>query len=229
MSAKKYPDAAAFILAGGRSSRMGRDKAWLELAGVPLVLRIARAAEPLVSAVTVIGPPACDAGRFESVGLAAIADRLPARAASGESSSGPLGGIVTALNATQCSWNLVLACDLPYITTTWLEWLLGRAGAPEVSGASGAQAVVPERTGGVESLAAVYRKECAQGLAEALGRDVRKVSEALRDLRVARIPEAEWQALDSEGNVLANMNTPEDYAQACQWWDEKEKRKTAAR
>jgi molybdopterin-guanine dinucleotide biosynthesis protein A len=217
MRSKQYADAAAFILAGGRSSRMGRDKAWLELAGLPLVLRVARAVEPLVSVVTVIGPPE----RFESVGLAAIPDRIPARAASGESSCGPLGGIITALNATRCSWNLVLACDLPYITTAWLEWLLGRACASE------AQAIVPERTSGVEPLAAVYRKECAQVLAEALGRDVRKVSEALRDLRVARIPEAEWRAFDPEGNVLANMNTPEEYAQARQWWDEKEKRKAA--
>jgi molybdopterin-guanine dinucleotide biosynthesis protein A len=221
MCSKQYPDAAAFILAGGRSSRMGKDKAWLELAGLPLVLRVARAVEPLVSAVTVIGPPASDAGRFESLGLAVIPDRVPARAASGESSCGPLGGIITALNATRCSWNLVLACDLPYITTAWLEWLLGRAGALE------AQAIVPERTSGVEPLAAVYRKECAQVLAEVLARDVRKVSEALRDLRVARIPEAEWRALDPEGNVLANMNTPKEYAQACQWWDETEKRKAA--
>jgi molybdopterin-guanine dinucleotide biosynthesis protein A len=225
-SAKKYPDAAAFILAGGRSSRMGRDKAWLGLAGVPLVLRIARAVEPLVSSVTVIGHGASDAGRFEILGLAAIPDRLPARAASGESSCGPLGGIVTALNATRCSWNLVLACDLPYITTAWLQWLLGRGSATE---GTGAQAVVPERTGSVEPLAAVYRKECAQALAAALGRGVRKVSEALDDLRVARIPEAEWRALDPEGNVLANMNTPEEYARACQWWDEKEKRKAAVR
>ena len=223
MSAKKYPDAAAFILAGGRSSRMGRDKAWLELAGVPLVQRIAGAVEPLVSSVTVIGPPASDAGRFGALGLAAIADRLPERAASGESSCGPLGGILTALSATQCSWNLVLACDLPYITTLWLDWLLGRSGASE------AQAIVPERTSGVEPLAAVYRKACAQVLAEALGRGVRKVSDAVRDLRVERIPEAEWRAVDPEGNVLANMNTPEEYARACEWWDEKEKRKAAAR
>jgi len=198
---------------------MGRDKAWLELAGVPLVLRVARAAEPLVSSVTVVGP----SERFESVGLSAIPDRLPARKPSGESSCGPLGGIVTALNATQCSWNLLLACDLPYITMEWLDWLLDRAVASE------AQAVVPERTGGIEPLAAVYRKDCAQALAAALGLGVRKVSEALRDLRVARIPEAEWRALDPEGNVLANMNRPEEYAQACRWWEEREKQKAAAR
>jgi molybdopterin-guanine dinucleotide biosynthesis protein A len=219
MSAKKYPDAAAFILAGGRSSRMGRDKAWLELAGVPLVQRIARAVEPLVSSVTVIGPPE----RFASMGLAVIPDLIPSRSASGESSCGPLGGIVTALNATERAWNLVLACDLPYITTLWLDWLLVRSGASE------AQAIVPERTSGVEPLAAVYRKAFAQVLAEALGRGVRKVSDAVRDLRVERIPEAEWRAVDPEGNVLANMNTPEEYARACEWWDEKEKRKAAAR
>lgn len=218
MGAQKYPEVAAFILAGGQSSRMGRDKAWLELAGVPLVVRIARAVEPLVSRVTAIGPPE----RFESAGLAAIPDRLPARADSRESSCGPLGGIVTALNATQCPWNLLLACDLPYITTAWLEWLLSRAVASE------AQAVVPERTSGVEPLAAIYRKECAPVLSEDLARGMRKVSEALRDLRVDRIPEAEWRARDPEGNVLANMNAPEEYARACHWWDEKERRKAAA-
>ena len=219
MSAKRYPEVAAFILAGGRSSRMGRDKAWLELAGVPLVLRLARAVEPFVSSLTVIGPPE----RFASLGLAAIPDRIPLRSASGESSCGPLGGIVTALNATEHSWNLVLACDLPYITALWLDWLLGRAAASE------AQAIVPERTKGVEPLAAVYRKECARALAAALARDERKVSDVVRDLRVELIPEAEWRAVDPEGNVLGNMNTPEEYAQACQWWEEKERRKAAAR
>jgi molybdenum cofactor guanylyltransferase len=198
---------------------MGRDKAWLDLAGVPLVLRVVRAVEPLVASVTVVGPPE----RFESAGLAAIPDRLPARDVSGESSCGPLGGIVTALNATECRWNLLLACDLPYITMSWLEWLLVRAVA------SAAQAVVPEGPRGVEPLAAVYQKDCAQVLSEALARGVLKVSEALRDLRVDRIPEAEWRVADPEGNVLANMNTPEEYAQACQWWHEMQKRKAAVR
>ena len=227
MSAKKYPDAAAFILAGGRSSRMGRDKAWLELAGVPLVLRIARGVQPLVSAVTVIGPPASDAGRFESIGLAAIADRLPARVVCrielGTSRRHRDG---TERHAMLLESGAGLRSALHHHD---LARMAARARwRAEVSGASGAQAVVPERSGGVEPLAAVYRKECAQVLADALGRDVRKVSEAWRDLRVARIPEAEWRALDPEGNVLANMNTLEEYARACQWWDEKEKRKAAA-
>ena len=198
---------------------MGRDKAWLELAGVPLVLRIARAVEPLVPAVTVIGPPS----QFESAGSAAIPDETSSIVDPGESSRGPLGGIVTALNATRCSWNVVLACDLPYITTSWIDWLLRRAAK------SDAQAVVPEQTSRLEPLAAVYRKECAWVLAAALARGERKVSDAIRDLRVELIPEAEWRDADPEGNVLANMNTPEEYACARQWWEEKERRKAAAR
>ena len=205
---------------------MGRDKAWLELAGVPLVLRIARAVEPLVSSVTVIGPPASDAGRFGALGLAAIADRIPERAASGESSCGPLGGIVTALNATQCSWNLVLACDLPYITTAWLEWLLGRAIATEARGRR--RWCRSERV--ALSLSPPYiarnaRKFWPRRSAAACARSAKLCAICAW----LRIPEAEWRALDPEGNVLANMNTPEEYARACEWWDEKEKRKAAVR
>jgi len=214
MSPRRYNEVAAFILAGGQSSRMGRDKAWLELAGVPLVVRIAHAVEPLVSTVTVVGPPE----RFKSAGLTAIPDRISKSDTSAELRLGPLGAIVTALNASECRWNLMLACDLPYLSTQWLDWLLQQATA------SPAQVVMPERIGGVEPLAAVYRKECAAVLSAALAREVRKVSDALSGLRVTVIAETEWRPLDPDGRVLANMNTPEEYAQARKWWEEVEGR-----
>src|SRR5271165_5171522 len=99
---------AAFILAGGASSRMGRDKGLLELAGVPLVLRTAQLLEPLVAEVTVVG-----AGeRYSALGLTTIDDQ---NGGEGER-AGPLAGIVTALRATRAPWNLILACDLPYLS-----------------------------------------------------------------------------------------------------------------
>ncbi len=66
---KRFGQTAAFILAGGVSSRMGRDKALLEIAGVPLLVRIARLVEPLVTAVTVIGSPE----RHAHLGLRVVA------------------------------------------------------------------------------------------------------------------------------------------------------------
>src|ERR1700693_5380089 len=101
---------AGFILAGGESSRMGVDKGLLEVAGVPMIVRAARLAESVVGApAVVVGTPE----KYRGLGLRAIADDWPG--------CGPLGGIATALRASEADWNLIVACDLPYLTREWLE------------------------------------------------------------------------------------------------------------
>ena len=161
---KRCDDIAAFVLAGGASSRMGRDKALLELDGVPMVVRMARLAEPHVASVTVVGPPE----RYAHLGLGIVADRWRG--------TGPLGGIVTALGASSSRWNLILGCDMPYLTTAWIRWLIARTLE------SPAQAVVSESQRGLEPLATIYCKECAQAFSAALNRGVRRVSEALGEI-----------------------------------------------
>jgi molybdopterin-guanine dinucleotide biosynthesis protein A len=99
---RRRGDAAAFVIAGGASRRMGRNKALLELGGIPMVVRMLRLLGPLVAAVRVVAT----ADRYASLGLALLADRWPGQ--------GPLGAIVTALGASSADWNLVLGCDLPY-------------------------------------------------------------------------------------------------------------------
>src|SRR3989441_2918291 len=111
---KRHDQVAGFILAGGVSSRMGRDKALLEIGGVPLLVRTARLIEPLVAAVTVIGSPE----RYASLDLRVIPDAV--------AGVGPLGGIATALRFSASAWNLVLGCDLPYLTAKWLDRLMAR-------------------------------------------------------------------------------------------------------
>src|ERR1700685_2579242 len=107
---------AGFILAGGESSRMGVDKGLLEIAGVPMIARAARLVESVVgSPVVVVGTPE----KYRELGLRAVADDWPG--------CGPLGGIATALHASDAEWNLIVACDLPYLTREWLEYLLQRA------------------------------------------------------------------------------------------------------
>src|SRR4029077_2496407 len=132
------------------SSRMGRDKGLLDFGGVPLILHTARLLEPLVVEVTVVGHP----GRYAKFGLCAIADDMQTRRGPDGPSCGPLAGIATALAATRSRWNLVVACDLPYLSAKWVEWLLSRALR------SRAEAVVPRTQRGIEPLAAVYRQEC---------------------------------------------------------------------
>ncbi|MGA8220718.1 MAG: molybdenum cofactor guanylyltransferase [Candidatus Acidiferrales bacterium] len=185
-----------FILAGGESSRMGRDKALLELCGAPLILRIARLVESVAGAPTIVGAPE----RFAALGLQVAADDWPA--------AGPLGGIATALRTSRARWNLIVACDLPYLTKAWLESLVGRALA------SDGDAVLPMNERGAEPLCAMYQARCEPAIRAALERGTRKVTDGLAGLRVENIEPAEWKAFDSEGLLFKNMNSPADYEEA---------------
>jgi molybdopterin-guanine dinucleotide biosynthesis protein A len=187
---------AGFVLAGGASTRMGRAKALLEIGGVPLLVRTVRLVESAAGRATVIGNP--DAYQF--LGLRVIDDDWPG--------AGPLGGIATALRASSAPWNLVVACDLPYLTREWLDYLVGRALT------SWADAVLPMNTRGAEPLCAAYHKRGEAAIRAALEQGVRKVTDGLKDLRVETIEPAEWKAFDSDGLLFKNMNSPEDYEEA---------------
>ena len=175
---------------------MGRDKALLEFGRVPLVVRIARLLEPRVAAVTVIGPPE----RYAALGLRVVPDD--------RTGVGPLGGLATALRISLSEWNLVVGCDLPYLTGEWLDWLIARALE------SSADTVVPESEHGLEPLCAIYRARCAAMLAAAIERGERKATDVVATLGLEKITAAQWKAFDAAGALFKNMNTPADYAEA---------------
>jgi molybdenum cofactor guanylyltransferase len=187
---------AGFILAGGASSRMGSAKALLEIGGVPLLVRTVRLVESVAGPVTVIG----NADAYQSLGVRAIDDDWPG--------AGPLGAIATALRASSAPWNLVVGCDLPYLTRKWLDYLVQRALASQ------AEVVLPMNTRGAEPLCAVYNKRGEVAIRAALERGVRKVTDGLKELRVETIEPTDWKAFDSDGLLFKNMNSPEDYEEA---------------
>jgi len=187
---------AGYILAGGESSRMGRPKALLEIGGQPLVVRTARLLEFVAGPATVIGRPA----GYQALGLRVIDDDWPG--------AGPLGAIATVLRASEVPWNLILACDLPYLTREWLEFLVQR------SFRSAADAILPMNLLGAEPLCAMYHKRGESRVQTAVQSGIRKVTEGLRQLLVERIEPSEWKAFDSEGLLFKNMNSPEDYEEA---------------
>jgi molybdenum cofactor guanylyltransferase len=208
---RRHQQVAAFILAGGISSRMGREKGLLEFGGEPLIVRMARLIGPLVSEVTIVGSPK----PYTALGLHAIADQTLGVGEGREAARAPLVGIATALNATKAPWNLILACDLPYLTAEWLDWLLARAVD------SDAQIVMPRTPGGLEPLAAVYRRECAAPIVAAFERGVRKVTDAMAEFHTEYLSESEWSKHDPESRVLRNMNAPSDYEEARRWLEKR--------
>jgi molybdopterin-guanine dinucleotide biosynthesis protein A len=197
-SADGKNDVAAFILAGGQSSRMGRDKAMLEVDGVTMLDRTMALIRGVGIEPVVVGAPRKFARATKAASV--IEDEWPG--------AGPLGGIASALRASQKPWNLVVACDLPYLTREWLEFLLARGLR------STADAVVPMNEGGPEPLCAMYAK-CAVGpLVEAFEGGVRGVIQALTHIRVEYLERSEWKGFDSDGLLFKNMNAPADYAEA---------------
>lgn len=204
---------------------MGRDKGLLEFGGAPLVVHLARRIEPLVACVKLVGAPRA----YSRLGPPIILDQEPCQEPNQESDQelagrgskvrrGPLAGIAAALAATQSPWNLIVACDLPYLSGGWLRWLLLRAQE------SRAQAVVPRTERGLEPLAGAYRRECGPVIEAALARGERKVTDVLEELRIERVYPREWRAHDPQGLVLKNMNTPADYEEARKWWDAQQTR-----
>lgn len=197
----RRPGIAGYLLAGGGSTRFGRDKALAEIGGKPMVLRMCELLSNVLGEVSVIAAPQ----KYTGIGLQIVEDRWP-----GE---GPLGGIITALWTTAAKspapeWNIILSCDMPFLTVRWMEFLAGRAARSE------AQVVVPKSTYGLEPLCACWRTATAGILQEAFEGGVRKVTEALKRVTTEVLDEAEWKRFDSEGRLFWNMNTPADYEEA---------------
>jgi molybdopterin-guanine dinucleotide biosynthesis protein A len=144
-------------------------------------------------------------GKYAGFETEVVEDRWP-----GE---GPLGGIVTALLHTReteprCEWNLIVSCDMPFLTAEWLRFLAERAVK------SDAQVVVPHSTHGPEPLCACWRTEAVDTLQAAFERGVRRVTQGISLLRAEVLDERDWKRFDSAGRLFWNMNTAADYEEA---------------
>ena len=154
------------------------------------------------------------AERYPDLRALMVADRWP-----GE---GPLGGIITALRATEsdkngAAWNLIVSCDMPFLTREWLEYVCTSALA------SDAEMVVPRSEHGLEPLCACWRTSAADSLQRTFEDGVRKVTEAMKRLRMEILDETHWKRFDSAGRLFWNMNTPQDYQEALQMWRAEQK------
>jgi molybdopterin-guanine dinucleotide biosynthesis protein A len=178
---------AGYVLAGGRSSRMGQDKALLPFRGATLVQAVAGQVAEAAGSAVLVGDP----DRYDALGYPVIPDDFP-----GE---GPLGGIVTALRHTSAEWNLVAACDMPGLSRGFLEELLAAA-------ENNRRSTVPVGPSGrLEPLCAVWRRDSLGVLETAFRSGIRKVGSACESLRMAVYPVAEVAHFQ-------NVNTPEDWA-----------------
>jgi len=183
---------AAFVLAGGRSSRMGVDKAFLELDGRTLLQRALRLASSVSDDVRIVGPREKFA-TYDRV----MEDRYEGR--------GPLAGIHAALAESEAALNLMLAVDLPFVDPVFLKLLVKSARE------SGAVVTVPRVGGGYQPLCAVYTREFAAIAENALMQGHNKIDALFQQTRVREITEADIAGFAFGPAMFENLNTPADW------------------
>jgi molybdenum cofactor guanylyltransferase len=189
----------AFVLAGGKSSRMGADKAFLKFQKTTLLdcaIGIARLA---ADNVYISGPR-------EKFGSEAIEDIFP--------NCGPLGGIHAALKSSPSQLNLVLAVDLPFIEADFLRYLLRQTEAEAKAGAP--LAVVPRAARGWQPLCAVYHKDFAEAAEKALRENRFKIDWLFSQVPVLPVEEAEIFKAGFSPGMFDNLNTREEFELAQQ-------------
>lgn len=185
-------DVTAFILAGGKSTRMSVDKAFVDYDGRTLLARALDLARSVTPDVRIVG------SQEKFAPFAPVVEDV-------FRDCGPLGGIHAALRASLTELNVMLAVDTPFVSWAFLQYLITQArGAPE------ATVVVPRVDGGWQPLCAIYRREFA-GAAENVLRTGRNRIDLLFDVVRTRVIEEE--ELEREGfspAIFRNLNTPEE-------------------
>ena len=185
-----------FILVGGRSTRMGTDKATLKLGGRSFINNVAEALGSVTNSIRLVGRAGADPNELFPFVSDAYRD------------CGALGGIHAALNAANRNWVLVVACDLPFVTDKLLLRLAHLR--------SGFEAVAPIQENGIpQPLCALYRVDPSLDQAcEMIKRGERRPFALLQSLRTRWVGFDELSDLDSAEYFFDNINTPDDYARA---------------
>ena len=183
-----------FVLAGGQSSRMGRDKALIELGGRTLLERALETASGVAGEVRIVGERA-KYGAFGEVVEDVFSER------------GPLGGIHAALVSSSTDCNLILGVDLPLVTARFLQFLVGVARETE------ALVTVPVVGGKFEPLCAVYRKGFAGVAEHALAEGRNGVHELFSETVTRVVSEEEMVQTGFSLEIFRNLNTPDEVEQ----------------
>ena len=188
----------SIILAGGKSSRLGQNKALQTIGGQSLIQwivdRLATLSTEIIIATAYGEKIPCSS----SAGIKTVADVHPGK--------GPLVGIYSGLVATSSSWAFVVGCDMPFLSVGLLDYMSQISSTFDV--------VVPQTREKVEPLCAVYSKNGLGSIHNLLEREELRLSELLNMVKVRYIEEAEINRFDPEHLSFFNVNTEADLARA---------------
>ena len=204
------PERTAVVLAGGRSTRFGdEDKAVADLAGRPMIRRVADRLTPAVDAVVVN----CRAAQRGAIATALDGVAVPVTFAEDDyPDEGPMAGMATGLRAVESEYALVVACDMPFVDSGFVGYLFDRA--------AGHDAAVPRPKQWFETTHAVYRAAAmAEACEAALAEGEERIVAPLFDLDFV-VDDADDVRDHGTPHTFENCNTPEDFVDAARRLEE---------
>jgi molybdopterin-guanine dinucleotide biosynthesis protein A len=190
-------------MAGGKSRRLGQDKRFLELGGRTCVQRVLDVCRAVFQDIIIV---ADRLEPFQNFGVKVVVDLVPGRAT--------LGGLYTGLHYAKTPNIFAVACDMPFIFAEAISVVLEQASQGDI--------VIPDLSGKLQPMHAVYSKRCLPYLRLLVETEKLKVQDLCEcpDLRVFRIPESAFKVFDPELRSFFNINTPDDLAKARKWLEE---------
>jgi molybdenum cofactor guanylyltransferase len=195
---------AGFVQAGGRSSRMGTDKAWLEIEHRPMIERALTEVRPIVNSLSIIVNAANPhLQRYENMARSYDAKVIHDL----HNHCGPLGGIDTALTSCERDQSaLILACDMPFITKEFFAFLV------DLHQREANQLTLPvDQEERLQPLAGVYSTTCLPAIEEMLKANELRVDNLCRRVKTRRVAFDEFASLANAERLFVNINSMEEY------------------
>ena len=187
------------ILAGGKSSRLGSDKALVTVGDKSLLRQVISCVDQLCEHIIIVTDQERTFPQFaDQTDLRTATDTFPGK--------GPLGGIYTGLAISDSFYNLVVACDMPFLNQGLLRYMI------ELSADS--DMVIPRLGNQVEPLHAVYTKNCLASIENLIKQDKLNISELCRLVRVRYVEAEEIEGFDPMHLSFFNINTKADLKKA---------------
>jgi molybdopterin-guanine dinucleotide biosynthesis protein A len=179
------------ILSGGKSLRMGEDKAFIRIEGTPIIERILLLFQGLFEEVIII---TSQKDHYQYSGVNVYEDLIP--------NLGALGGLYTGIARSSFPYSFVVACDMPFLNRAVIEHLTERTGDFDV--------IIPKTEDGLQPLHALYSKECLTAIGEILKKKKSRIIDLFPLVRVNIVEEEGFHSLDPKRLSFINLNTRED-------------------
>ncbi len=187
---------SGFVQAGGKSRRMGQNKALLKLDGRALIEHSLAVLSPLVSQLGIITN---NPELYQYLNIVCYPDKWPG--------VGPLAGIGAALERARHDYSLVLACDMPFVRASLFAMLIEQGKSYQIC--------VPQAADGqLQPLCALYHRSCQPIIEESIARGEYAPRQLFDKLNTRILPFQAFAELKNADYFFENLNTPEDFARA---------------